>query len=309
MSNTCFSTKDREYDRAFSAMLRGQTPSEGISDISIGKTAYGTYELPDFEAGKFTDALNEQSLFRHVATTVYNYGDSTIMAKDCEDKASWVPEGQAIPVYDGMDDFTKYTIGSHKLATIVRFDENFVFSPGFNLEKNLVSHMAKAMGRAEDEAFILGDGVNQPTGILAAEKGAEVGVSASAMTYDSVIGLYFSVKPEYRKNGKWLMSDETAQALRTMKDADGNYLWNQSNDTILGKEVMISEFMPAVAAGKKPIAFGDFSYYWVIDRDHFSVRALREKFAMNQQVGYLGFEFLDGLLVRSEAVKVLDIAE
>ena len=119
--------------------------------------------------------------------------------------------------------------------------------------------------------------------------------------------LYFSLKPEYRKNGKWLMNDETAFALRRIKDADGNYIWNHSNDTIFGKEVLISEFMPSAIAGASPVAFGDFSYYTIVDRDHTSVKALREKFAINSQIGYLGIEFLDGKLVRPEAIKVLKI--
>ena len=61
---------------------------------------------------------------------------------------------------------------------------------------------------------------------------------------------------------------------------------------------MISNEMPSAGSGTKPIAFGDFSYYWIFDREHFSVKALREKFASYGQVGYLGFEFLDGLLIR-----------
>ena len=104
------------------------------------------------------------------------------------------------------------------------------------------------------------------------------------------------------------MNDKTALALRKLKDADGNYLWNNSYDTILGKQVLISEFMPDIEAGAKPIAFGDFSYYWVIGRKPVSVRILVEKFTFYDQIGYLAIEFLDGKLVRSEAIKVVEIA-
>ena len=75
-----------------------------------------------------------------------------------------------------------------------------------------------------------------------------------------MISLYFSVDKEYRRNGIWLMNDKTALALRKLKDIDGNYLWNQTNDTILGKQVIISEYMPDIETGTKPIAFDDFSY-------------------------------------------------
>lgn len=105
------------------------------------------------------------------------------------------------------------------------------------------------------------------------------------------------------------MNDETAFALRRIKDTDGNYIWNHNNDTILGKEVLISECMPYASAGASPVAFGDFSYYTIVDRDHISVKALREKFARNSQIGYLAVEFLDGKLVRPEAIKVLKIKD
>ena len=105
------------------------------------------------------------------------------------------------------------------------------------------------------------------------------------------------------------MNDNTAMQLRKLKDADGNYLWNSQNDTIFGKKIFISEYMPDVLAGNKAIAFGDFSYYWTVFRKRISVRTLTEKFAINNQIGYLAIEFLDGKLIRKDAVKVLKISE
>ena len=305
MNTNLITTHDPEYDKAFWNAMKGNTASTDA--LRSGKTPMGTIKLPSHTASKFSEALAKESLFRKIGTVLYNQGDHKFWARDCDDTASWVPEGAAIPIYDGMDDFTSYDIYSHKLAAVIRMDEDFVFSPGYNLEKHMTAHMTKAFSRAEEKAFITGNGITEPVGILADKGGAEVGATASALTYDDVVALYFSVKPEYRKNGKWLMNDETAFALRRVKDADGNYIWNHSNDTILGKEVLISECMPNADAGALPVAFGDFSYYTIVDRDHTSVKALREKFAINSQIGYLGIEFLDGKLVRPEAIKVLKI--
>lgn len=69
----------------------------------------------------------------------------------------------------------------------------------------------------------------------------------------------------------------------------------------------MTEFMPGANSGAKPIAFGDFSYYWVIGRRPIGVRALSEKFAAFNQLGYLAYEFLDGKLIRPGAVKVIQI--
>ena len=95
--------------------------------------------------------------------------------------------------------------------------------------------------------------------------------------------------------------------LRTLKDADGNYLWNHNNDTILGKQVIISEYMPDAEEGTKPIAFGDFSYYWVVDRKPVSLRVLIELFAEVGQIGYLAYKFLEGKLIRKNAIKVIQM--
>lgn len=105
----------------------------------------------------------------------------------------------------------------------------------------------------------------------------------------------------------WIMNDETAFSLRTMKDDAGNYLWNHSDNTILGKPVIISNFMPSAEAGSVPVLFGDYSYYWVVCRRPLGIRALYEKFAQFDQIGYLGTEYLDGRLVRREAVKGISI--
>ena len=145
-----------------------------------------------------------------------------------------------------------------------------------------------------------------PTGILS-ENGATVGVTASGISFDDVIRLYFSVEKQYRGNSAWLMNDETALALRLLKDANGNSLGNHANNTILGKPVYIDNHMPSAGAGAKPIAFGDFSFYWIVEREPFTVRVLKEKFFEAGQIGYLAYEFLDGKLIQPEAVKVLQI--
>ena len=133
-------------------------------------------------------------------------------------------------------------------------------------------------------------------------------VALSNYSYDDVISLYFSVKEEYRSNAVWLMNDDTAMALRKLKDADGNYLWNSNTDSIFRKRVIISKFMPSAEPGKKPIAFGDFSYYWIVLKKPVSVRAIKEKFVVYDQIGYLAFEFLDGKLIRPEAIKVIQMS-
>ncbi len=307
MTNYSAITAQPEYDIAFWDMLR----NNGIKDSVLSKgivVSSGTYEMPTDASAKLMKALKKESLFRQISSVYEAYrGDFKIYAKDYKENAQFVSEGGAIPIYDGLEDFTSINISSYKAAAIVKLDEDFVSDAGFDIEKYLIGKFAKSFGRVEDNAFINGTGNNEPTGILNVTGGADVGISSSALSYDDVISLYFTVPSEYRKNGVWLMNDKTALTLRKLKDSDGNYLWNSNTDTILGKPVQISEFMPDAGKGTKPIAFGDFSYYWVVGRRPVSVRTLTEKFTLYDQVGYLGIEFLDGKLVRKDAIKLLEI--
>ena len=104
-----------------------------------------------------------------------------------------------------------------------------------------------------------------------------------------------------------MMNDNTAMALRKLKDESGFPLWNHNSDTIFGKPVIINNDMPDAESGSKPVAFGDFSYYWIIDRRRASIRNLLEKFILDQYIGIQAFEFLDAKLVRRDAIKVMKI--
>ena len=306
MNNVLLQINQPEYSQHFINYLRNKGDESG--SLSMGyHTSTGAYDLPTVTDNKLMEAIAKESVLHDSITNMYAFNGSRIFAKDTDDLALFVEEGGQIPIYDGMKDFTIKTVDMHKLVVFVKLDSDFIYDAAFDIEGYLTSRLGKNFGKAEDKAIITGNGKLAPVGILNETDGAEIGKTTSALTYDDMVDVYFSVKPEYRKNGVWLMNDETALTLRKLKDAEGNYIWNHANDTILGKPVQISEYMPSAADGNKPIAFGDFGYYWLVRRSLVSVRTLTEKFAYLNQIGYLALEYLDGKLIRPEAVKVLQI--
>ena len=295
-----------DYRDGFWNYMRGKDYNS--ENLSYGITSIGTYALPLGSNTPFNSALNEHSVFRGIANVYALKGSGNYLAtQDSTDWADWIGENEGIPVNDAAADFTEYPLGTHKIGVFCKFPENFVMDAKFNIEKHISCRLAKNFAKAENRAFTIGDGGKMPTGILADKGGAEIGVTATTLTYDDIIKLYFSVKPEYRKNGVWMMNDETALTLRTLKDANGNYVWEHSTGTILGKKVVINEYMPAVADGNKPIAFGDFSYYDIVERAEASVRTIKETLPKVDDIGYIAYEFLDGKLIRPEAVKVIQM--
>jgi len=288
-----------EYEREFWNAARGKTHT---GNLNAGKhTMTGTFKLPAVSMKKYKSAVLEENPFRSLATIINAPGtDHTIKTYDAEDTATWLGEN-TLEFYDGVDEFRSVPVENHRLGTITRISEDFTADEKFDIEKYLVTSFAKRIGRTEEDAFVNGDGIDKPTGIL---NTAEVGAETSELTYEDVVKLFFSVDEQYRKNGVWMINDETAQKLRTLTDEGGHYIWNHTNDTIMGKRVVISNAMPTT---EKPIAFGDFSYYWIVQRLPLTVRPLTEKYALRQQIGYLGYEHLDGKLIRSDAIKVLQI--
>ena len=214
---------------------------------------------------------------------------------------------------DSDDSFGQVTIGSFKLGTTIKVSEELINDSVFDLENYISKEFARRIGSREEEAFFTGDGNGKPLGFLAANGGAEVGVtaaSATAITADEIIDLYYSLKTPYRKNAVWILNDATVKAVRKLKDSTGQYLWQPAltegtPDKLLGRPVYTSAYMPTAAAGAKTIAFGDFKYYWIADRQGRSFRRLNELYATTGQVGFLGSQRVDGKLILSEAVKVL----
>lgn len=298
------------YNDFWNEMRGVQVVTDSFYNNRESKT--NAYHLPEASNRKYTAVLQEESVVRQLATVVNaTRSDSRIYAFDCEGQADWGDVNDAEDM-NNEGDFKRFDVQAYRLSELVKLGTVFTSDQSFAIEDFVIGKMAHCFGSSEEQAFINGTGVNQPTGILHATDGAEIGVTAesdSAISYDEIIRLYLSVDKKYRKHGTWLMNDETALALRSLKDNAGQPIWNQDNDTILGHKVCISEFMPAAESGSKPIAFGDFSYYWIICRRPVSIRTLTEQFTNVDCIGYLAYELLDGKLVRPEAIKVMQITD
>ena len=258
------------------------------------------------------DALQEQNIFRqlaHVITT--STGDRKIPVVATHGSAAWIDEEGAYVESD--DTFGQVSIGAYKLGTMIRVSEELLNDSVFDLPSYIATEFARRIGSAEEEAFFSGNGTGRPTGLLNATGGATVGVtaaSATAVTLDEIMDLFYALRSPYRKRAVFLTNDATVKALRKLKDTTGQYLWAPSvtagtPDTILNRPIYTSAYMPVMAAGAKSVVFGDFSYYWVADRTTRSFKRLNELYAATGQVGFLASERVDGKLVLAEAVQVL----
>jgi len=303
-----------EYKQAFWKTMRSKNSFEVQNALQIGTDSEGGYLVPDEFERTLIEALQEENIFRQLANIITtSSGDRKIPVVASKGSASWVDEEGAIPESD--DAFGQVSIGAYKLATMIKVSEELLNDSVFNLESYIAKEFARRIGAKEEEAFFVGDGSGKPTGILNATGGADLGItaaSATAITVDEVMDLFYSLKSPYRKSAVFVMNDATVKAIRKLKDGNGQYLWQPSitagqPDTILNRPVKTSAYVPTIASAKKTIAFGDFGYYWVADRQGRSFQRLNELYAATGQVGFKATQRVDGKLILAEAIKVLQM--
>ena len=301
------------YKKSFWNAMRDKAARPAVMDaLKIGSDAEGGYLVPDEYEKTLIEGLEEENIFRKIAKVINtSSGDRKIPVVATKGTASWVDEEGLITESD--DTFGQVSIGAYKLGTLIKVSEELLNDSVFDLEDYISTEFARRIGSREEDAFFNGDGVGKPTGIFNATGGAEIGVtsaSATAITADELIDLFYSLKAPYRKNAVWVLNDATVKAIRKLKDNNGNYLWQpaitaNTPDTILGKPVFTSSYVPTIGAGAKSIAFGDFTYYWVADRQARSFKRLNELYAATGQVGFMATQRVDGKLILPEAIKVL----
>lgn len=301
------------YNEAFWKVTRSRdaVSYEVRNALQVGVDTEGGYLCPDTFENQLVTGLTAKNVVRglaHVIST--SSGQHKIPVVANRGIASWVEEEGPIP--EGDDTFGQQYIGAHKVGTLIKVSEELLNDSAFDLEAYFVAEFARRIGNKEEEAFLNGDGAGKPTGIL---NDAEVGVTAAsgtAITADELIDLFYSLPAPYRANAVWVMNDSTMRYIRKLKDTTGQYLWQKAlhegeHETLLGKPIYHSPFAPEVAAGAKPILFGDLSYYWIGDRKGITFRRLNERYADTGQVGFLASKRLDGKLILPEAIKCLQM--
>ena len=301
------------YKKAFWNAIRSKNPRpEILNSLLEGTDSEGGYLVPDEFERTLVQKLTAANVLRplcHVIQT--SYGDRKIPVVASKGTADWVDEEGTYPLSD--DTFSQVVLGAYKLATMIKVSEELLSDSVFDIEGYVSEQFGKRIGDKEEDAFLTGNGVSKPIGILHTTGGAEVGVTTAgvaAITGDELIDLVYSLRAPYRKSAVFVLNDTTVKLLRKLKDGDGQYLWRpgiteNAPDTILGHRIVTSEFMPGVSAGNKSIAFGDFSYYWIADRQGRTFKRLNELYATTGQIGFLASQRLDGKLILPEAIKVL----
>lgn len=298
------------YKEDFDRHLRGKIPLHNV--LSEGVDADGGYLVPEEFETQIVTALEAENVIRSLAKVITTQHERKIPIATGHSTAQWTAENAAYT--ESNPTFGQKQIDAFKLTDLCRVSVELLQDSAFDIEDYLMNEFARAFGIAEEEAFCVGTGTNQPTGIFTAN-GGTVGVTAAAqnaITADELISLVYALKSPYRRNARFLMNDATISAIRKLKDSNGVYLWQPSlqagePDKLLGYDLYTSPYAPAITAGAYTVAFGDFKNYWIGDRAGRTVQRLNELYATNGQIGYVATERVDGKVILTEGIQLLQM--
>ena len=230
-------------------------------------------------------------------------------------RRTWVDEQPAEGAADTEPTFGAIRIPVHTAMLTTKASRNLVEDSAVPFTTILTNLFADEVRLSDEEAFLTGDGVAKPLGLLSTTDIPTVNSGNTALvTADGLLDLFYGVPAQYRDNAIFVMTSATEDAVRKLKDSNNQYLWiggfAAAPETLLGRQVLSSEFMPAVAANATPIAFGDFSRYVVADRVGFSIQRIDgdQQLAEKNQIGFVGRQRVGGRVVQSRAFRFQKIA-
>lgn len=284
--------KTNVYKEAFSHMLTNKMTTEDYSILNLANEAYPA--MPSVDS-KLDDTLTKYNPFRKIASIFNIEGEGSIVVTTANGIATIVDEAGALP--ESSDESKEMRFSSYKIGSLAKLKLAFINDRNFNVEDYLSTKFAKRFGIAEENLIVNGTGNKEPLGIM---NSGIAKSTASALTYDEVVKLFFSLDKDLRVNATWMMSDEMAMKLRSVKDSNGYPLFN--GERIFNKEVMIINSLD-----ENTILFGDFSYLYILIRKPLSVRVLTEKYIATGDYGYAGIERIGAKITDINAIKALVI--
>jgi len=292
--------------------------------MSVTSDPDGGYAVPEVVDQEIENLELAASAMMKLARVVEANGPVYKKLVNARGTASgWVGETEGRPE-TGTPTLHEVNIPLGEIYANPKLTQQLIDDAFFDAEGFITSEIGEEFSDKMGAAFITGDGVSKPKGILSYTvtdeadgerafgtlQAVETG-TASAVDFDDLKALKSALKAKYRADACWIMNEETALALSKIKDADGQYIWRDSvakgdPDTLFGYPVELDKNMPDIADDAFPVAFGNFKRGYFIPR-RFGTRLLRDPFTSKPYVNFYATARIGGGVVNSEAIKLLKI--
>ncbi|HDZ80188.1 MAG TPA: phage major capsid protein [Roseobacter sp.] len=314
------------HQKAMNAYIRNGD-DDGLRGLELESKALssavnsdGGYLVDPQTSDRVKSVLNATASIRAIASVVQVEATSYDVLVDHADVgAGWATESSSVGE-TSTPQIDRITIPLHELSALPKASQRLLDDSAFDIEVWLAGRIADKFSRAEASAFIHGDGVDKPKGVLAhnmVDNDAWIwgnlgyvptGVDGE-VTADSVVDLVYALGAQYRSNASFVMSSKTAGRVRKLKDLDGRFLWSDGlalgePARLMGYPVLVAEDMPDVAMNSYSVAFGDFAAgYTVAERP--DLRILRDPFSAKPHVLFYATKRVGGDVSDFAAIKLL----
>ena len=288
--------------------------------LSSAVNSDGGYLVDPQTSDRVKSVLNATASIRAIASVVQVEATSYDVLVDHADMAAgWATETNAV-AETGTPQIDRITMQLHELSALPKASQRLLDDSAFDIEGWLAGRIADKFSRAEAAAFISGDGIDKPKGLLAHAKidndvwtwgnlgYVPTGVDGE-VTADSVVDLVYALGAQYRAQASFVMNSKTAGHVRKLKDMDGRFLWSDGlaqgePARLMGYPVLVAEDMPDNATDSFSVAFGDFaSGYTVAERP--DLRVLRDPFSAKPHVLFYATKRVGGDVSDFAAIKLL----
>lgn len=255
----------------FKALVERNMPV--VRALTEGTDSEGGYLVPAEFRAQVVEELNNLSVMRSLATVIPMSTDTlnipTLVAKPA---VRWTGENTTIATSSA--EFGQLTLTPHKLTARLPMTRELLADSAIRLVALLTRIFGEVIAEKEDKAFFVGTGSGQPKGLDQETLTTETAGSNAA---DSLINLQHRLKAAYRNRATWVMNNNTLRNIRKLKDTTNQYLFDRNAiqqgvpGVLLGSPVREQN---DIADGK--IFYGDFSFYYIGDREQLSVETTTE---------------------------------
>ena len=322
--------EDAPHQKAFAAYLRSGD-DDGLRGLEMEGKALGTsiaadggYLVDPQTADTIQGTLSSTASIRSVANVVNVDATSyDVLVDHSELGAGWATETSTV-TETATPQIERISIPLHELSALPKASQRLLDDSAFDIEGWLAGRIADKFARSEAMAFINGDGIDKPTGMLSyattqndswtwGTLGYVASETAGGITRaDPIVDLVYALGAEYRANATFVMNSKTAGHIRKLKDNDGRFVWVDGlamgePARLMGYRVLIAEDMPDIEDGAMAIAFGDFTAgYTVAERP--DLRVLRDPFSAKPHVLFYATKRVGGAVSDFSAIKLMKFA-
>lgn len=304
--------------KAFTTFIRKGREALGADEVKslrISDDTSGGYLAPAEFSAEVDKNIVQFSPVRQAARVGSTSSGSVLIPRRTgRPTASWVGETETRSATEAA--YGQVEIPIDEAACYCDVSNRLLEDAAVDIASEVSFDLAEEFGRLEGAAFLNGDGVKKPLGIMN-DTGISYtpGTDASNIKADGLIDIYYALAPFYRQRGVWMLNSKTLGAIRKLKDSGtGTYLWQPAlaagqPETILGRPVVEAVDMPDVSGNAFPVLFGDFASAFRI-YDRVSLSLLRDPYSQ-ATLGLTRFHArrrVGARVVRPEAVRKLKIA-